>query len=53
VANDAGDRVTPAVVAYRDTEQVIYQYFGNQIIITLQLSSAPNTDRLLKHVRLN
>lgn len=22
VANDAGDRVTPAVVAYRDTEQV-------------------------------
>lgn len=24
VANDAGDRVTPAVVAYRDTEQVTY-----------------------------
>lgn len=23
VANDAGDRVTPAVVAYRETEQVI------------------------------
>lgn len=24
VANDAGDRVTPAVVGYRDTEQVCY-----------------------------
>jgi molecular chaperone DnaK (HSP70) len=24
VANDAGDRVTPAVVAYRDTEQVLH-----------------------------
>uniref|UniRef100_A0A3B4XEH9 Heat shock protein 14 n=1 Tax=Seriola lalandi dorsalis TaxID=1841481 RepID=A0A3B4XEH9_SERLL len=23
VANDAGDRVTPAVVAYRDTEQIV------------------------------
>lgn len=28
VANDAGDRVTPAVVAYRDTEQVLnYNFF--------------------------
>lgn len=44
MANDAGDRVTPAVVAYRDTEQVIYQDFGewghNHYIA---LSSAPNT----------
>lgn len=27
VANDAGDRVTPAVVAYRDTEQVQHYVF--------------------------
>jgi len=26
VANDAGDRVTPAVVAFTDTEQVIYPH---------------------------
>lgn len=30
VANDAGDRVTPAVVAYRDTEQVQHMlYFSS------------------------
>lgn len=27
VANDAGDRVTPAVVAYRETEQVQYMFY--------------------------
>lgn len=31
VANDAGDRVTPAVVAYRETEQVKKE----NIIITI------------------
>lgn len=34
VANDAGDRVTPAVVAYRDTEQVIYL-----VIVNIQLQT--------------
>lgn len=27
VANDAGDRITPAVVAYRDDEQVFFFFF--------------------------
>jgi len=35
VANDAGDRVMPAIVAFTDTEQVMYLYLtslpdGNQ-----------------------
>lgn len=32
VANDAGDRITPAVVAYRDDEQVFF--FFSSFLLT-------------------
>lgn len=33
VANDAGDRVTPAVVAYRDDEQVYWRTLVEQLLV--------------------
>lgn len=44
VANDAGDRITPAVVAYRDDEQVQDQTFlcvRGPVLSPFSLSSRP------------
>lgn len=49
VANDAGDRVTPAVVAYRDNEQVQHMFIFF-MSVSLQELHDLKVDSCFEHV---